>query len=165
MAGGGCEAGLRAAVLACLARRRSLTLATGGPAGPWAAGLYFANDDLTLYFLSDPGSRHCRDIAADPRVAAAIHDDPEDWRVIRGIQLEGRAQAVAGGADLVRAWEVYLAKFPFVRQFRVGDALEILGRAVCARFYRIVPSRVLYLDNRKGFGHREELPLTTGDEP
>ncbi len=56
-------------------------------------------------------------------------------------------------------WEVYLAKFPFVRPFRSGDALEIMGRAVRARFFRIVPSRLLYLDNRKGFGHREELEV------
>ena len=150
---------LRAAVLAYLAERSSLTLATSGPAGPWAAGLYFAHDGLTLYFLSDPATRHCQDIATDSRVAAAIHEDYRDWRQIRGVQLEGRAEAVVGVAEVARAWEVYLAKFPFVRQFRVGDALEIMGRAVRSRFYRIIPSRVLYLDNRKGFGHREELAL------
>ena len=151
---------LRAEVVAYLAERHSLTLATNGPDGPWAAGLYFACDGLTLYFLSDPGSRHCQDIAANPRVAAAIHEDYKDWREIRGIQLEGTAEPVVGAAGLARAWEVYLAKFPFVRQFRAGDALEIMGRAVRARFYRIVPSRVFYLDNRKGFSHRDELTLS-----
>lgn len=151
---------LRAEVMLYLAERYSLTLATNGPAGPWAAGLYFANDGLALYFLSDPETRHCQDIAANPRVAAAIHEDYKDWREIRGVQLEGRAEAVAGAADLAHAWEVYLAKFPFVRQFRVGDALEIMGRAVRARFYRIVPARLFYLDNRKSFGHREELALS-----
>ena len=150
---------LRAEVMSYLGERHSLTLATSGPAGPWVAGLYFANDGLTLYFLSDPETRHCQDIAANPRVAAAIHEDYKDWREIRGVQLEGWAEAVAGAADLAHAWEVYLAKFPFVRQFRVGDALEIMGRAVRARFYRIVPSRLFYLDNRKGFSHREELSL------
>lgn len=59
--------------------------------------------------------------------------------------------------DLAEAWAAYLAKFPFVQQFRAGDAFEIMGRAVRVRFYRIVPSRVLYLDNRKGFGWREEI--------
>ena len=150
---------LRAEVVAYLAERYSLTLATNGPDGPWAAGLYFASDGLTLYFLSDPASRHGRDIAANPRVAAAIHEDYKDWREIRGVQLEGTAEPVAGAADLARAWEVYLAKFPFVRQFRVGDALQIMGRAIRSRFYRIVPSRVFYLDNRKGFSHRDELTL------
>ena len=46
-----------------------------------------------------------------------------------------------------------------MRQFRIGDALEIMCRAVRARFYRVVPSRVFYLANRKGFSHREELIL------
>ena len=150
---------LRAEVLAYLGERYSLTLATSGQDGPWAAGLYFANDGLTLYFLSDPETRHCRDIAANPLVAAAVHEDYKDWREIRGIQLEGTAGPVEGVADVARAWEVYLAKFPFVRQFRVGDALQIMGRVVRARFYRIVPSRVYFLDNRKGFSHREELHL------
>ncbi|HEY7678466.1 MAG TPA: pyridoxamine 5'-phosphate oxidase family protein [Candidatus Methylomirabilis sp.] len=150
---------LRVEVLAYLRERYSLTLATDGPGGPWAAGLYFASDGLTLYFLSDPASRHCQDIAANPRVAAAIHEDYRDWREIRGIQLEGTADPVTAPADRVRAWELYLAKFPFVRQFRVGDALEIMGRAIRSQFYRIVPSRVLYLDNRKGFSHRDELVL------
>jgi uncharacterized protein YhbP (UPF0306 family) len=158
MAGGQEE--LRAAVMAYLAERHSLTLATNGPGGPWAAGLYFASSGLTLYFLSDPASRHCHDIAANPRVAAAIHEDYKDWREIRGIQLEGTAEPVTGAADRARAWELYLAKFPFVRQFRVGDALEIMGRAVRSQFYRVVPSRVFYLDNRKGFSHRDELILS-----
>ncbi len=157
MAGG--QEALRAEVLAYLAERYSFTLATNGPAGPWAAGLYFASDGLTLYFLSDPASRHCQDIAANQRVAAAIHEDYKDWREIRGVQLEGTVEPVVGAADLARAWGVYLGKFPFVRRFRVGDVLEIMGRAVRARFYRLVPSRVLYLDNRKGFSHREELTL------
>ena len=151
---------LRAEVMVYLAERYSLTLATSGPAGPWAAGLYFANDGLRLYFLSDPASRHCQDIAANPRVAAAIHEDYKDWREIRGIQLEGTAEAVTAAADRAQAWEVYLAKFPFVRQFRVGDALEIMGRAIRSQFYRVVPSRVFYLDNRKGFSHRDELILS-----
>ncbi len=158
MAGGQEE--LRAAIMAYLAERHSLTLATNGPPGPWAAGLYFASDGLRLYFLSDPASRHCQDIAANPRVAAAIHEDYKDWREIRGIQLEGTAEPVTGAGERARAWELYLAKFPFVRQFRVGDALEIMGRAVRSQFYCIVPSRLFYLDNRKGFSHRDELILS-----
>jgi len=151
---------LRAEVMAYLSERHSLTLATNGPGGPWAAGLYFASDGLTLYFLSDPASRHCQDIVANPRVAVAIHEDYKDWREIRGIQLEGTAEPVTAAADRAQAWEVYLAKFPFVRQFRVGDALEIMGRAIRAQFYRVVPSRMFYLDNRRGFSHREELVVS-----
>lgn len=157
MAGGQEE--LRAEVMAYLAERHSLTLATSGPGGPWAAGLYFANEGLKLYFLSDPATRHCQDIAVNPRVAAAIHEDYRNWREIRGVQLEGRAEAVEGAIDVARAWDVYLEKFPFVRQFRVGDALEIMGRVIRSRFYRIVPARLFYLDNRKGFSHRDELSL------
>ena len=90
---------LRAAVLSHLRERRSLTLATFGPEGPWAAGVYFAADGLSLYFLSDPASRHCRDLAANPRVAATVHEDVASWQDIRGVQLSGCADAVSPAAE------------------------------------------------------------------
>jgi len=38
--------------------------------------------------------------------------------------------------------------------FRVG------GRRIDARFYKLVPLRCVLIDNRKGFGHREELVVS-----
>jgi uncharacterized protein len=151
---------LRAAVLSHLRERRSLTLATFGPEGPWAAGVYFAADGLSLYFLSDPASRHCRDLAANPRVAATVHEDVASWQDIRGVQLSGRAEAVSPAAEASRAWDAYVTKFPFVSGLRTTHGFEILGREVTARLYRIIPAQLFFLDNRAGFGGRQELDLT-----
>ncbi len=157
------QADLRARVRAHLRERHSLTLATSGPEGPWAAAVYFAADGLSLYFLSDPASRHCRDLTADPRVAATVHEDVRSWQDIRGLQLSGRAEAVSSEAEAGRAWDSYLAKFPFVSALRTADGFEIMGRAVTARLYRITPDRLFFLDNRAGFGGRRELDLAKGD--
>ncbi|MGZ4618869.1 MAG: pyridoxamine 5'-phosphate oxidase family protein [Frankiaceae bacterium] len=159
----GPQADLYAAVRSHLRERRSLTLATWGPEGPWAAAVYFAADGLSLYFLSDPASRHCRDLTADPRVAATVHEDVPSWQDIRGVQLSGQAEAISAEAEAARGWDSYLAKFPFVSGLRTADGFEIMGRPVIARLYRITPDRLFFLDNRAGFGGRQELDLTRGD--
>jgi len=58
-------------------------------------------------------------------------------------------------------WEVYNKKFPFVKQFFRPGALRDLFQAKLAgiRLYRIVPTKIYYLDNSRGFGHREMLEV------
>ena len=76
------------------------TLATTGPEGPWAAAVFYASTGFTLYFLSSPTSRHGRNIGRNAEVAATIQEDYSDWREIKGIQLEGRANRLAGPRTL-----------------------------------------------------------------
>ena len=79
---------LRAAIMAYLAERHSLTLATNGPPGPWAAGLYFASDGLRMPRLSfkKPCAwirrmrRRTFDMAESWRLKAA---QPARWRIFR----------------------------------------------------------------------------------
>ena len=73
-----------------------MTLATHGAGGPWAAAVFYVSDGYTLYFLSSPRSRHARDVAAEPRVAATVQEDYAEWSQIRGVQLEGRVRELAG---------------------------------------------------------------------
>ena len=53
-----------------------------------------------------------------------------------------------------------MTKFPFVSGLRTAHGFEILGREVTARLYRIIPDQLFFLDNRAGFGGRQELDLT-----
>ena len=59
-----------------------MTLATQGPAGPWAAAVFYANNGFNLYFVSSPASRHSRNLAGQPAVTATVHEDYLDWREI-----------------------------------------------------------------------------------
>lgn len=129
-----------------------LTLAVTDADGPWAAALFYVSHGVRCYFLSDPHTRHARAIAADPRVAATIQDQPEDWTSIRGIQLEGRACRLTG-----RARAAALARY--VGRFRTAAAdPRLVGALRRAATYELVPSRLFLIDNRR-FGQRVEVPL------
>jgi uncharacterized protein YhbP (UPF0306 family) len=140
---------------AFLAAQQTLTLATSGPGGtPQAADVYYAEtDDLGLYFVSLPGSRHAANIARDPHVAATVHADSTRWRDIRGVQLEGTCARVSA-AERVAAYARYTAKFPFV----LADAA--LARALQkVDMYHITPRWLRWIDNSLGLGHNREWIL------
>jgi uncharacterized protein YhbP (UPF0306 family) len=134
-----------------LARHNTLTLATIGPEGDvHAAAVFYAHaPDLRLIFLSEPGSRHCQHIASHPQVAVTIHADGQRWQHITGVQLHGRAEMA--GPD---ARDIYLARFPFVYLARTGPLARAMKKV---EFYQIVPTWIRLIDNRLGFGHKEEF--------
>jgi uncharacterized protein YhbP (UPF0306 family) len=159
-AGAAAQAELRRLARGFLAERYTLALATDGPEGLWVASVYFAGDLAESYFLSSASSRHGRNLAANPRVAAAINEDEHDWRAIRGIQLEGECRPARTPGEYLRAWRAYLTKFPFVRELlrrEQAGAAELAGKLVRTQMYCLRTSRLFYLDNRQGFGHRPEL--------
>lgn len=138
-----------------LARHHVMTIATHGDAGPWAAAVFYVHDGEGLVFLSSPGSRHCRNLAQDPRSAATIQDDCEEWSAIQGIQLEGRVAELQGEAEsLARAR--YAQRFPVARGLDTAAA-PIVKALAKVRWYRLVPERLRFIDNSRGFGHREEF--------
>ena len=151
------QAALRKRVLAYLRAHHVMTLATHGNEGPWAAAVFYANEDFTLYFLSAPKSRHSVNLASSSRIAAAIQEDYADWPQIKGVQLEGVAtQLVADEEKQVRA--LYGEKFPVVGKLSKAPAAIVAAMAK-VRWYRIVPERLYFIDNAAGFGHRDEIVL------
>jgi len=131
----------------------TMTLATHGVDGePHAAPVYFAaSDDLRLYFFADPDSQHAQDLATDPRAAATLDPEVSSWQEIRGLQMRGEVARVPRGAEWEAAWEGYAAKFPFVRSLK----------AVVSRndLYVFIPHWVRLVDNRRGFGFKQEWSL------
>lgn len=145
--------GARQRALDYLAAHNVTTLATAGPEGPWAAAVFYASDGFRLTFLSAASTRHARQLAADPRVAATVQEDYRDWPSIRGVQLEGTARLLEGEArEAARAR--YAAKFPIVGP----AALEPIARALLrVSWYELLPTRVYFIDNSRGLGHRDEV--------
>jgi uncharacterized protein YhbP (UPF0306 family) len=78
----------------------------------------------------------------------AVYPECQEWQDIRGLQLRGAIQRVDPGAAWERAWECYLAKFPFVSEFREVLALNQL--------YVFNPTWLRLVDNRRGFGFKQE---------
>ncbi len=169
---------LRETVLKYLAEHYTMTIATAKGRVPWAASVFYASDGFTLYFLSDPDSRHSKDIEKNSFVAVTVNEDYHDWRQIKGIQIEGKAEPVTTEDEVARAITAYATKYPFTAVYlklmstpfpKVVKYLDkFLSRlpsapsfatAVNHRFYRVLPDRVRFIDNAKSFGHNEEFTL------
>jgi len=143
-----------ARLLDYLRRHAVMTLATTGPEGAAAAAVFYACDGEDLLFLSAPGTLHARNLVADPRVAATVQDDVEDWAQIQGVQLRGRASVLEGEAALA-AQRVYAARFPAIFDPATQPA-PIAAALARIHWYRMVPSTWRLIDNSRGFGRPEE---------
>jgi uncharacterized protein YhbP (UPF0306 family) len=144
----------------------TMTLATTRQDRPWAATVFYAaDDDLRLYFVSDPKTRHATEGEANPNVAVTIYEHDQDWSSIRGIQIEGRLDVVAREArDAVEAR--YVARFPVIGRLlraATSEAERLVGRRfAAATFYVVRPGRLRFIDNTRGFGHKDEYVIDDG---
>lgn len=151
---------LKQQVLDYLQSHNTMTLATCAGELPWAATVFFASDRLRLYFFSAPESRHCQNLAANSRVAVTVQEDYQDWRQIKGIQLEGRVELVDGIVDKAKALAIYAGKYPEVIKLFTDPSSGIFHKAFLkVKFYRVVPEKLFFIDNQQGFGKRQELLL------
>jgi uncharacterized protein YhbP (UPF0306 family) len=156
---------LRSRLIAFLHHHDTMTLATIGPAGePRAAAVFYAVDDnLDLYFLSDPDTRHGRNLDREPRVAATIQADGQHWQEITGLQIEGTAAVVEGAEEIARVARLFAERFDFLRSLTdEGDGsgpLDLQGPLASSRFYLLRPAWFRLIDNTRGFGQQEELTL------
>ena len=138
--------------LAYLTGHHVMTLATNGPEGLWAAAVFYVNDGFEFYFLSAGHTRHAQNIAAAPQVAATIQEDYDDWAAIKGIQMEGAVRLLAG-REKEGAMALYAEKFDFLRQ-----PITVVEAALLrVNWYCLSPDRLYFVDNSRGFGHRDEI--------
>jgi uncharacterized protein YhbP (UPF0306 family) len=121
-----------------------------------AACVMYAPEDLVLYWTSDPGTRHSEAIERDARVAATVAPDYEDFRLIRGLQIAGRAHRLRDASEAAHAGELLRRRFPFLRE----PESAVLRRAIeKAAYYRLDPETVTLIDNTRKFGDRRALSI------
>lgn len=145
---------LRQQALDYLQTHHVLTLATHGEDGIWATAVFYAAEGFALTFLSAGHTRHAQHIAQNPHCAATIQENHTEWSEIQGIQLEGMVHLLKG-LEREKAITGYMARHPFLAQ--APPPLQIALTKV--NWYLLTPSRLYLIDNRKGFGHRDEIPL------
>lgn len=143
-------------VLLYMSEHNTLTLATVAGQDPAAACLFYVNDDsLKLYFLSKPDSRHSKNLLQNSRVAVTISEDYHDWKMIKGIQLDGKAYVVNDTLEKGKILTLYLKKFPFVKDFFSQKYFSKVMFEIS--FYKIIPQVIRFTDNSGGFFGRKEL--------
>lgn len=148
-------------MLAYLRAHRVLTLAIADAGGPHAAAVFYAaDDDLNLYFVSEPASRHGQALLAAGAVAGTVQDDRQEWHEITGVQFHGAARRL-DGAERECGWELYTARFPFLL---TGDVV-LTGALAKSALWKIEPTWMRLVDNRLGFGHKGEWRRPATNHP
>ena len=133
-----------------------MSLATCGPHGPHAANVFYARDDLSLVWASDQQSTHSTNVGINPQVGATIAPDYRDFDEIRGVQIFGRAYRVGDAAARYSARALLARRYPILQH---PPDVMIKQAYSSADLYRLIPNRIVLIDNRRGFGHKETLDL------
>ena len=92
-----------------------MSLATCGPHGAHAANVFYARDDLSLIWVSDPESTHSASLEINPQVAATIAPDYRDFAEIRGVQIFGHAYRVGDAAARYSARSLLARRYPILQ--------------------------------------------------
>lgn len=122
-----------------------MTVATYGE-HPWIATVYYSVDDnLNLYFLSNPKTIHCQHIARNPQVAVSITDSPQAPNSNKkGIQLFGFAEQISGERKITHAINLWRKTLGVT-----SDAYTYAGimkKSIKGRMYKITIKKVKFFN-------------------
>ncbi len=108
---------------------------------------YFAySDDLELYFLSHPSSRHCRNLETNPSMAMTVFSSSQTWGgPDQGLQLFGTCE-LAHSANAAKAAQSYEKRFPAYASWQRGLSQNDPGKNY--RLYRFLVAKVKVFDER-----------------
>jgi len=122
---------------------------------PHAANVQYVHDQAwKLYWVSKDDTRHSRQCAENPNVAATIYGHDDRAERIHGLQLRGTVAPITDKGEWNRVWELYTGKFTFIR------SMPALQQAVAAQtFYALTPTWVRWIDNRREFGFKVDKQL------
>ena len=153
------KAALREEIAAFLRSQHVVSLATLFDGAAHAACVMYALEDFSLYWTSEPSSRHSQAVERDPRVAATVAPDYTDFRFIRGVQIAGRARKLGETDGAAHARELLRKRFTFLREL---DGMPAAMRAALdkAAYYRLDPDTITLIDNSRGFGNRRTLRIS-----
>lgn len=119
-----------------------MSLGTCADGKPWVCQVHFAYDeDLNLYFCSNTATRHCQEIADNPRVSGSISVQHGPADKPHCIDFEGTAEVVATLTESDAGYLAYSDRFPG----RL-DVVEYLKPENGGRMYKISVSDFYVFD-------------------
>lgn len=76
--------------------------------------------------------------------------------------MEGFVKSIGGIQQNIKISKAYVKKFPDVRDFlfsprKLGEA--VVRKVAGVKYYMLKPTKIYFLNNELGFGHRDELIL------
>lgn len=132
-------------ILEFLKQNKLMTVATYGD-HPWIASVYYSFDeDLNLYFLSDPATLHCKQIAKNPLVAVSIADSTQKVGDLKkGLQLYGTARQISQVHKIqhaLRSWKDALSVTNPKLTYQ-----NMVKKVISGRMYKITPKKIKHFN-------------------
>jgi nitroimidazol reductase NimA-like FMN-containing flavoprotein (pyridoxamine 5'-phosphate oxidase superfamily) len=144
---------IRAKILDLLGQHRLMTIATNRPDGwPQATTVGYANDGLTIYFLCGPQSQKAQNVGRDNRVSLTIDHDVSDPMAITGLSMAAIAQPVRDPAEVSKASNLLIKRYPEYAAYPAPKPDEIL-------IMKVLPKVISVLDYTKGFAHADLITV------
>lgn len=133
-----------------LAKTHLMSLATTDEQGVWVADVIFIYDDeLNLYWMSNPEARHSRAILGDTQVAGTITISTKSKEPNLAIQFSAIAQKIEGPRH-----DLALKHYAKRGRPTPAETDDVLGGD---SWYQLTPTR-LYLIDEANFGYeRQEM--------
>lgn len=144
----------------CMQLTEYCCLATVDKNGVWSNPVYFAWDEnLNLYFISQPNSRHMKNLEKDSRVAISIYSTAQStFGDMTGIQLDGNAYILVDKQEVEKAYNIYYGrKYPDTSKNPKKDEDAYINNPEWI-FVKIVPEHIYYFDTRFFDEERQEVP-------
>lgn len=121
---------------------RMMQIATVSGDQSWSCTLYYASDkNLNLYWISQPNTRHSKELHKNPKVSASIPIKFDDLTVV-GVQLEGEASLVEDSDEINEKVKLYSHKFnrgdEWLKDFITGNNRH--------KLYKIKPTLFVIFD-------------------
>lgn len=141
---------LRESVLRILESTELCSMATIGPNDEvHISTAYFCYDEaLYFYFLSDPATKHCQNVAIRPTMALTIFRTTQKWgSALSGLQLFGMSE-LTKGQEVDRATRAYEMRYPAFSQYWSGLDQEARLKFP-SRFYIFRPAWIKILDENE----------------
>ena len=144
----------------CIHSCHIMTLATSDSKSVWTAPVYYIYLESIFYFFSKATSRHILNARVSGTAAASIHNNPQGWADIKGVQMEGVVAEAEGGEKSAQAFRTYMQRFSFVKEIlsaSFSGSLKSFTEQFQVRWYMFVPEKMVYLDNSVKFGFRQQF--------
>lgn len=144
-------------VLEFLKNHKIMAVATYGE-HPWIASVYYSFDrEINLYFLSDPKTLHCRQIARNNQVAVSIadsHQKVSDKK--KGLQMFGVSEQIGDAKKIQHALRLWKEALCVVDPKLTYD--NMVTHVITGRMYKVTPKRIKFFN-------QELFSVKDGEEP
>jgi uncharacterized protein YhbP (UPF0306 family) len=113
---------------------------------PWIATVYYSLDsDLNFYFLSDPGTLHCKQIAVNPNVALSIGDAPQDPSAKKKcVQIFGVTEKISGMNKIRHALGLWRKTLGITSDAYTYEGM--MKKLIKGRMYKVKPKKIKFFN-------------------